>query len=93
MVRAGYSARHDATGARCARRRGRSIIIQKPYRLLMSEGKTRAYATQEARDRNAQRLADETGAGVGLESWGDGDWWLEGVVQPQVAESPAGSRA
>ncbi len=51
------------------------------FRLLTNE-RVRSYKTQEARDSNAQRVADETGRWVGLEVWDNGDWWLERVVQP-----------
>jgi hypothetical protein len=57
-------------------------MTAKPFRLLLDGGKTRRYATVEARDAAAQDLADETGAWVGLEKREDGQWWLERVVRP-----------
>jgi hypothetical protein len=56
------------------------------YRLLLAGGKTRSYETEEARDNNAQRLADETGALVGLEVYENGDWWVVRTVSPRQAE-------
>jgi hypothetical protein len=58
------------------------IMATKPFRLLLGDGETRNYATAQARDENAQRLADETGEWVGAEVRKDGEWWLERVVHP-----------
>jgi hypothetical protein len=60
-------------------------MASKDFRLLADDGHTRTYASAEARDKNAQRLADETSAWVGVEHKENGVWWLERVVHPTAA--------